>query len=208
MDRFDARRGQDRRKLLARALAAGLGRATLFTVASVGAGAGTAQADSRGGIVGQTAPEPRAEFWIDADGRPTRFSLAAQRGKWVHLKFWQSWCPGCHAHGFTALVKLAAAFAGEPRVVNVALQTVFEGFGSNGADKVRHTQQRYRLPILFGHDPGNGPRAPAGGTMARFRSGGTPWHVVVDPKGVVVFDGFSIDADRAIATIRAQLRNG
>jgi thiol-disulfide isomerase/thioredoxin len=158
------------------------------------------------GIVGMTAPEPRADFWIDGSGRPTRFSLAEQRGKWVHLKFWQSWCPGCHAHGFPALVKMAAAFAGEPRVVNVALQTVFEGFGSNGADKVRSTQLRYLLPIVFGHDPGNGPRAPAGGTMVRFRSGGTPWHVVVDPKGLVVFNGFSLNPDQAIEIIRAQLR--
>ncbi len=160
------------------------------------------------GIVGQVAPEPRAEFWIDGDGRATRFTLAAQRGKWVHLKFWQSWCPGCHAHGFPALKKMADAFAGEPRVVNVALQTVFEGHASNGADKVRPTQQRYRLPIIFGHDPGNGPRAPAGGTMARFRSGGTPWHVVIDPQGIVVFNGFSLDPSRAIEAIRTQLRRG
>jgi len=160
------------------------------------------------GIVGKPAPEPRAEFWIDAQGRPTRFSLAEQRGKWVHLKFWQSWCPGCHAHGFPALAKLAAAFADEPRVVNVALQTVFEGFGSNSADKVRQTQLRYKLPMVFGHDPGNGPRAPGGGTMARYRSGGTPWHVVIDPAGNVVFNGFSIDTERAIDAIRSSLRKG
>ncbi len=160
------------------------------------------------GIVGKPAPEPRAEFWIDAHGRPTRFSLAEQHGKWVHLKFWQSWCPGCHAHGFPALAKLAAAFADEPRVVNVALQTVFEGFGSNTADKVRQTQLRYKLPIVFGHDPSNGTRMPGGGTMARYRSGGTPWHVVIDPAGNVVFNGFSIDPARAIDAIRSSLRKG
>jgi thiol-disulfide isomerase/thioredoxin len=160
------------------------------------------------GIVGQSAPEPNAQFWIDRDGQPTRFSLAAQRGKWVHLKFWQSWCPGCHAHGFPALIRLAAAFADEPRVVNVALQTVFEGFGSNTADKVRQTQLRYKLPIVFGHDPSNGTRVPGGGTMARYRSGGTPWHVVVDPAGKVVFNGFSIDPERAIAALRSSLGRG
>jgi thiol-disulfide isomerase/thioredoxin len=163
-------------------------------------------AHAQSGIAGQTAPEPRAEFWIDRDGRPTQFKLADQRGKWVHLKFWQSWCPGCHAHGFPALSKLADAFANEPRVVNVALQTVFEGFGSNTADKVRQTQLRYKLPIVFGHDPSNGTRVPGGGTMARYRSGGTPWHVVVDPAGKVVFNGFSMDAARAINAIRSALR--
>jgi thiol-disulfide isomerase/thioredoxin len=165
-------------------------------------------AHARSGIVGRAAPEPQAEFWLDAQGRPTRFALAEQRGKWVHLKFWQSWCPGCHAHGFPALAKMAAAFADEPRVVNVALQTVFEGFGSNTAAKVRATQLRYRLPIVFGHDPSNGTRVPGGGTMASYRSGGTPWHVVIDPRGVVVFDGFSLDPERAIDALRAQLRKG
>jgi hypothetical protein len=69
-------------------------------------------------------------------------------------------------------------------------------------------EARYRLPILFGHDPSNGTRVPGGGTMARYRTGGTPWHVVVDPRGVVVFDGFSLDPDRAIDAIRTQLRKG
>lgn len=156
------------------------------------------------GISGQKAPEPVAEFWIDKNGAPTQFSLAAQRGNWVHLKFWQSWCPGCHAHGFPALQKMATAFANEPRVVNIALQTVFEGYWSNTASKVRSTQQRYQLPIIFGHDASN--TKDGRGTMARFRSGGTPWHVVVDPQGRVIFNGFQINADAAIAHIRQQLK--
>ena len=156
------------------------------------------------GITGQLAPQPAAEFWIDAQGQATRFSLADHKGKWIHLKFWQSWCPGCHAHGFPAMQKMAQAFANEPRVVNVALQTVFEGFWSNTANKVRATQQRYNLPIVFGHDPSN--TKTGKGTMALYRSGGTPWHVVVNPKGVVVFNGFQINADAAIAHIRQQLR--
>jgi thiol-disulfide isomerase/thioredoxin len=159
---------------------------------------------SAAGITGQAAPEPVAEFWIDKNGSPTQFNLAAQRGKWVHLKFWQSWCPGCHAHGFPALQKMTTAFANEPRVVNVALQTVFEGFFSNTASKVRSTQQRYQLPIIFGHDSSN--TKDGKGTMARFRSGGTPWHVIVDPRGRVVFNDFQINVDAAISHIRQQLK--
>jgi hypothetical protein len=98
------------------------------------------------------------------EGCATRFSLAAQRGKGVHLKFWQGWCPGCHGHGLPALAKMVEVFAGESRVVNVALQTVFEGLSANTAEKVRQTQLRYRLPIVFGHDPANGDKGGGRGT--------------------------------------------
>lgn len=166
-----------------------------------------AQTRPERGIVGRPAPELRAEFWLDANGNPGRFSMLEQRGRWVHLKCWQSWCPGCHAHGFPALQKLVAAFAGDPRVVNVAVQTVFEGHGVNTGDKVREMQLRYRLPIPMGHDSGSG-RNGLPATMTAYRTGGTPWHVLVDPEGVVVFDGFGIDPERAIAFLRERLAAG
>ena len=164
----------------------------------------TATAAKRG-IAGQTAPELHAAFWIDADGKQTQFSLAEQRGRWVHVKCWQSWCPGCHSHGFPALQRMVEAFEDEPRVVNVAVQTVFEGHGTNSADKVRETQQQYDLPIAFGHDPGENQPHGRPKTMVDFRTGGTPWHILIDPQGQVVFDGFSLNTDAAIARIRSEL---
>ncbi len=160
------------------------------------------------GIVGARAPELDVEFWIGADDKPTTFSMAAQRGRWVHMKCWQSWCPGCHKHGFPALQKLAAAFANEPRVVNLAVQTVFEGHGVNTADKVRKTQLQYGLSIPFGHDPGK--RNPDGypNTMVSYRTGGTPWHVIVDPDGIVRYDGFGLNADAAIKFLREAIGAG
>jgi len=160
---------------------------------------------ARRGIAGQVAPEINATFWIDAYGEPTRFSLIDQRGRWVHVKCWQSWCPGCHAHGFPALQQMVEAFDDDPRVVNVAVQTVFEGHGINSADKVRKTQLQYDLPIVFGHDPGEDQPHGRPKTMLDFRTGGTPWHILVDPQGRVVFNGFSLDTDVAIMHIRSKL---
>ena len=157
------------------------------------------------GISGQTAPELHAAFWIDADGESTEFRLAEQRGRWVHVKCWQSWCPGCHSRGFPALQQMVKAFEGEPRVVNLALQTVFEGHGVNSADKVRETQLQYDLPIVFGHDPGKDQPHGRPRTMVDFRTGGTPWHILIDPQGRVVFNGFSLNTDAAIAHIRSAL---
>ncbi len=163
----------------------------------------TAVATKRG-IVGQPAPELHADFWIAPDGEPTRFSVTEQLGRWVHVKCWQSWCPGCHSHGFPALQRMVEAFAGDPRVVNVALQTVFEGHGINSAEKVRKTQLQYDLPVIFGHDPGENQPHGRPKTMIDFRTGGTPWHILINPRGQVVFNGFSLDTDAAIAHIRSE----
>jgi hypothetical protein len=56
----------------------------------------------------------------------------------------------------------------------------------NTPDKLRINQEQYGLPIPFGHDlPIGGDRYPS--FMADYRSGGTPWFTVIDPKGQVVF---------------------
>lgn len=159
---------------------------------------------SRYGIVGRQAPELEVPDWIDAAGRPAAaFRLADQRGKWVFLKCFQNWCPGCHSHGFPALQKVATAFQDDPRVAVAAIQTVFEGFSSNTREAVRKLQLRYALRIPMGHDPGNfgGERLPA--TMRRFRTGGTPWIIVIDREGRVVHNSFHVNADAVIAHFRS-----
>ncbi|MEM7209444.1 MAG: TlpA disulfide reductase family protein [Pseudomonadota bacterium] len=157
------------------------------------------------GIVGQMAPELDVEFWLDGQGESGEFSMLAQRGKWVYLKCWQSWCPGCHSHGFPALKKLSDAFADEPMIVPVGLQTTFEGHMFNTGDKVRKMQLRYDLEIPMGHDPGNRNDDGYPNTMRSYRTGGTPWQVVVNPEGRVVFNGFRLDIDKAIAYLQEQV---
>ena len=46
------------------------------------------------------APELEVGYWIDANGKPASFSLAENEGKWVFLKCFQNFCPGCHKFGF------------------------------------------------------------------------------------------------------------
>ena len=157
------------------------------------------------GIVGQMAPELEVEFWIDAEGKPTTFSMQAQRGKWVYLKCWQSWCPGCHSHGFPNLKKVTDAFADDDRVVPVSVQTTFEGHQVNTGDKVREIQLRYDLPIVMGHDPGQRNANGYPNTMMSYRTGGTPWQVLIHPSGVVLYDGFNVHADNLIAYLRKEL---
>ena len=150
------------------------------------------------GIVGKIAPELTVPYWIDQHGQPSSFSLAEARGKWVFLKCFQNWCPGCHSHGFPALKKVADAFVHHDGVTVAGIQTVFEGFSSNTRDAVRRLQLRYQLAIPMGHDAGDpdGDHLPT--TMRNYRTGGTPWMILIDPSGAVVYNDYSVDANRLI----------
>ncbi len=156
----------------------------------------TSAAPARYGIVGKTAPELEIDYWIDKDGSSSSFSLAANKGKWVFLKCFQSWCPGCHAHGLPALKKMSHTLKDNPMVAFAGIQTVFEGFSVNTVEKVREIQRQYDLQIPMGHDPGHRGGQPT--TMIDYRTGGTPWMILIDPQQRVVFNDYSINADKAI----------
>ncbi len=156
------------------------------------------------GIEGQEAPEIRLDYWIDGDGKETSFSVKENAGKWVFLKFFQNWCPGCHASGFPSLQKVSKEFYGHPKVAIAGVQTVFEGFQSNRQEHVRELQQRYDLPCTMGHDAGTeNSRHPL--TMINYRSGGTPWIVIVNPEGFVEFNYFHLNIDGFIGYLKQEL---
>ena len=75
----------------------------------------------------------------------------------------------------------------------------------NTREKVRETQLRYALPIKMGHDPGNpeGDHLPR--TMRDYRTGGTPWVIIIDPNGRVVFNGYHINIDKLISHVRTDI---
>ncbi|MEM0968908.1 MAG: TlpA disulfide reductase family protein [Verrucomicrobiota bacterium] len=166
---------------------------------------GTAPAEDRYGIVGQTAPEfPSDLTWISAEGTPAErpIKLADYQGKVIVLEYFQSWCPGCYKLGFPAIQEIKEALADEPLVVSLAVQTVFEGHHINTKEKIRETQKQFGLSIPFGHDPGTKASGGRSQLMHLYRTGGTPWNVVINDQGVVVANGFHIDPELAIPFLR------
>ena len=154
------------------------------------------------GINGQTAPELRVEKWIGADGKDLNkpLQLADLGDGHKMLYCFQAWCPGCHSRGFPALQKIHAELAGKGLEMAV-IQTVFEGFDQNSEDMIGPMQARYDLPIPFGHDvPAAG--APYPTIMEDYRTAGTPWFILIDPNGKVVYNDFRLDADRFIAAFQ------
>lgn len=154
------------------------------------------------GIKGRIAPELEIDYWIDENGESTSFKLAEHADKWIFLKCFQSWCPGCHSHGFPALKQISDALADNPAIAFAGIQTVFEGHYTNTVDKVRQIQLQYDLQIPMGHDPGLEHGHPK--TMVDYRTGGTPWMILIDPQRNVIFNDYGIDVDKAIAFLVSQ----
>ncbi len=150
------------------------------------------------GIEGLEAPEINLDYWIDGSGHESEFSVHKARGKWVFLKFFQNWCPGCHSSGFPTLKAFCDEFYGHPKVEIAAVQTVFEGFKTNDQAAVRELQLRYDIPATMGHDAGDHEAGIPALTMINYRTRGTPWLVLINPDGVVVYNNFHVDRDKLI----------
>ncbi|MEM7379285.1 MAG: hypothetical protein AAF460_17505, partial [Pseudomonadota bacterium] len=145
------------------------------------------------GIVGSIAPELDVSVWLDAGGNPGGdFKVEPQRNKLIVLKFWQNWCPGCHRHGLPALKTMSHALADNPNIAFAAVQTAFEGLNTNSVDKLEKIQNQYELAMPVGHADAatDGSHLPA--VMMKYRTGGTPWFVVIAPGGEVLYDGFQL----------------
>ena len=164
-------------------------------------------ADRKLGIVGKKAPELAISHWIGPDGKQIKpIQLKDWHGKVVVMEFWQSWCPGCHAHGLPTLKKVADRFSQQSEVKFLTVQTVFEGRQANTKDKLREVQQRHKLKMPMGHDAGSAKSGNRSVVMQRYRSGGTPWCVIVDQEGIVVFNDFHIRPEEAILKITELLK--
>ncbi len=156
------------------------------------------------GIVGQLAPAWSAQRWVDAQGRPRApLTLSNLSGRWKILFCFQSWCPGCHSHGAPTMRALVQGLAGQDSVALLAVQTVFEGFEVNTYDAMLGFQAEQRLSIPFAHDPGDAATGLRSDILMRYRTGGTPWFIVIDPQDRVVFNDFHVDADGLVRQVAA-----
>lgn len=155
------------------------------------------------GIEGMKAPVWDVEEWFNLDNGVSRLDVDDLAGKVVYLYGFQSWCPGCHSHGFPTLAAVQRHFSDNHDVAFVAIQTVFEGFDVNGLTEALASVNSHGLSVPVGHDPGRD--GLGSDVMRRYRSGGTPWIVLIDRDGIVRFNGFQADATDLIERIEALL---
>lgn len=133
--------------------------------------------------------------WFNLPAGRKSVDVDDYRGKVVFLYCFQSWCPGCHRQGFPTLRSLIRHYADHEDVVFLAVQTTFEGFGTNTAQAAQKTGDRYGLRIPVGQSGASGkPSA----IMRNYRTGGTPWTVVIDRQGIVRHNDFHLQPQQAI----------
>ncbi len=76
----------------------------------------------------------------------------------------------------------------------------FRGHDVNTAERALASVAQHGLSDLaVGHDPGRDGSPPD--IMRNYRTGGTPWTVIIGPERRVCFDGFQIDPDTATAIV-------
>lgn len=155
------------------------------------------------GIIHQQAPSLGVQRWIDASGTPIEtVDLDTMPGAYKLIFCFQNACPGCHATGFPAMARVVDAFRGSNFVSFAVVQTVFEDFESNTYERMLETHARYALGIPFGHDAGSKKNGDGSVLMQRYRNGGTPWFILINPEGQVTYNHFRLDADKLISYLQ------
>ena len=148
------------------------------------------------------APELRVPFWLDGEGNESGALKLADLGTGYKVIFcFKASCPGCHSRGFPTMQKLVKNLADKGFGFAV-VHTAFDDDPQNSQERVREMQLKYDLKIPFGHDPKNGDSYPT--VMQDYRTRGTPFFLVIDPNGGLVFADFSLDADKLIAAFNKQ----
>lgn len=148
------------------------------------------------------APEFEVKDWVDAHGHKTEpIKLSDLDGKFKVVYCFQSWCPGCHSVGLPNLQKMVKALEGNEKVVFLAVQTVFEGHEANTYEKMVETQKKYDLKIPFGHDAGNDGKSRSN-IMTNYKTGGTPWFILIDQHNNVVFADFHLNVAATIDVLK------
>ena len=148
------------------------------------------------------APEFNINQWIDANGNKTNpIHLSDFKGKFKVLYCFQSWCPGCHSKGLPDLKKMVDGLEDNKNIVFLAIQTVFEGHDDNTFEKMVETQKQYELKIPFGHDAGDDGKSRSQ-IMTNYKTGGTPWFIMIDKHDNVVFSDFHLNPVAAIEFLK------
>ena len=102
-------------------------------------------------------------------------------------------------------VKAEAKLADAKDVVFFHLQTVWEGQHANKPETHAAVANRFGIKVPIGYDAHvDGARTSI--TMRRFATGGTPWTIVIDKKGVVRFNAFTPEDAARLLDLIAKLR--
>ena len=150
------------------------------------------------GIQGVKAPPLGVKNWIQLPEGKEIIDVSDYQGKTVVMLLFQSTCEACHKRAFPTLKMLVEKFGGREKLAFLAIQTPFEDFSDNTESKLQPTADEFGLTIPFGHlakTPG------FHSVNAAYNTGGTPWWIIVNPDGIVEYNGFYLNPDIAVENL-------
>ncbi len=150
------------------------------------------------GIQGVKAPPLGVKNWIQLPEGKEIIDVSDYQGKTVVMLLFQSTCEACHKRAFPTLKMLVEKFGDREKLAFLAIQTPFEDFSDNTESKLQPTADEFGLTIPFGHlakTPG------FHSVNAAYKTGGTPWWIIVNPDGIVEYNGFYLNPDIAVENL-------
>jgi len=152
-------------------------------------------------MLGKEAPKWDVGPWHQLPAGKTSLDISDFKGKVLYMYCFQSWCPGCHKRGFPTLQQVSKKYKDDDSVRFVVFQTVFEDRADkpvNTFENLKVIAKRYGLTMPFAQ---SGSREDRSKVMRAYRTGGTPWTVIIDKKGAIRYSAFSIDPGDAAKLI-------
>jgi len=164
--------------------------------------------DNQIGILGEKAPQWNIKRWIDEKGEicPRPIYVDDYLNTVLVMICFQAWCPKSHTTGFPSIQKLVRLYQEKEEVNFLAIQTVFDCQDLNTIDHLKETQEKYKLSIPFGHDIGNAKTFDESNVLHNYRTGGTPWIIILDKKQKVIYNDFQIEVPTAQKIIKKASR--
>jgi len=158
-------------------------------------------------MLGKPAPKWDVGRWHQLPTGKTSLDISDFKGKVLYIYCFQSWCPGCHSRGFPALQQVSRKYKDDDSVRFVVFQTVFEDRASkpvNTFENLKKIAKKYGLKMPFAQ---SGSRKDKSKLMRAYKTGGTPWTMIIDKKGVIRYSSFHItpaDAGKLIERLKAE----
>ena len=157
------------------------------------------------GETGFEAPAWHAYAWANVAEGKKEPSPATTKGKVVVLHAFQCWCPGCARWGFPVMKQVEDELKDADDVVICHIQTVFEGAKENTPERGPKVARKHGVRVPVGFDA-RVDGASQSLLMERFGTGGTPWTIVIDRKGIVRFNATTPTDSRTIVALVEELR--
>ena len=147
------------------------------------------------GIQGVKAPPLGVKNWIQLPEGKETIDISDYQGKTVVMLLFQTTCEACRKRAFPTLKMLVKKFGDREKLAFLAIQTPFEDFSDNTESKLQSAADEFDLTIPLGHLA----KTPGFYSInAAYKTGGTPWWIIVNPVGIVDYNGFYLNPDIAV----------